>query len=243
MELDILLPGEFLCKKGWCTPFAQRETQEAEEGLGLASLSRKRDPGALLGSIRRGPAAMRPSADGCSHPSCQLADAPNAAVYSRQRRKPRRDPMANRKHVDLLRQGGKPWNQWRKDQDDVRPDLSSAKLRGADLHGTDLHRADLGSATLSEADLHRADLSEATLSSAELHRTDLSYAKLSGADLSGADLHRSNLGRARLHGANLHGADLSSATLRETGLRRADLHGADLRGVDLHMADLVEADL
>ena len=63
--------------------------------------------------------------------------------------------MADEEHVALLKQGVEVWNKWRKENPDIRPDLSGADLTGADLGGADLHGADLDGANLRGADLSR----------------------------------------------------------------------------------------
>ena len=77
---------------------------------------------------------------------------------------------------------------WRKENLNVKINLSGADLSGAKLSGANLRNADLIGADLSGADLSGADLSDAKLSSA-----DLSGADLSGADLRDADLIYMNL--------------------------------------------------
>ena len=42
--------------------------------------------------------------------------------------------MPYRKHLDILKQGMKNWNQWREKDADSKPDLRGADLRGADEH-------------------------------------------------------------------------------------------------------------
>lgn len=37
--------------------------------------------------------------------------------------------MANEKHLAILRQGVKTWNQWRQEHPEVTPDLTKADLR------------------------------------------------------------------------------------------------------------------
>ncbi|NJK28239.1 MAG: pentapeptide repeat-containing protein, partial [Coleofasciculaceae cyanobacterium SM2_3_26] len=66
--------------------------------------------------------------------------------------------MANRNHLDLLKQGVSAWNQWRATNVEIVPDLSEAKLLAANLQGADLSNADLFGADLSGADLSRANL-------------------------------------------------------------------------------------
>jgi uncharacterized protein YjbI with pentapeptide repeats len=76
--------------------------------------------------------------------------------------------MSNHEHLKILWKGAEKWNQWRKDNPEVIPDLSEARLKRANLSGTDLTRANLV-----DADLRRADLTGASLKSADLSGADL----------------------------------------------------------------------
>jgi len=96
--------------------------------------------------------------------------------------------MANQEHVEILEYSVEDWNQWREENPDKRPDLSSAELYGADLGGADLAGADLRG-----AHLFRADLVDANLCRANLDGADLFVADLSRADLSGTSLIEANL--------------------------------------------------
>ena len=71
--------------------------------------------------------------------------------------------MANPEHLEILKRGVEEWNTWRKENPEVRPDLSEARLREANLNG----------ANLSGANLFKANLSRATLSGANLTGADL----------------------------------------------------------------------
>ncbi len=129
--------------------------------------------------------------------------------------------MANREHLQPLMAAMASadislWNQWRKDNPGLSPDLgdvdlSGANLRFADLSDTDLNRATLTNANVSVADLRRSRLTNADLSGANLNGTNLT-----GADLSGANLSRTSL----------RNAILCSANLTSTWLMGADLGGA-----------------
>jgi uncharacterized protein YjbI with pentapeptide repeats len=125
------------------------------------------------------------------------------------------------------------WNQQRRQQPNLRPDLSGANLIGANLSG-----ANLSGANLIETNLREADLSKANLSKANLFKADLSRADLIGADLSGADLFKANLSGVNLIGASLSGANLSGANLSGANLSRANLYEANLSGADLSRAEL-----
>ena len=84
------------------------------------------------------------------------------------------EDMANPEHLEILKQGVEAWNKWRADNPDVIPDLSEAKLPGANLFDVNLSGAELSSANLTGA-----DLSEADLGGANLMGTDLNVAMLS----------------------------------------------------------------
>ena len=171
--------------------------------------------------------------------------------------------MSNPEHLAKLLEGVEAWNEWRKVNTEVRPDLNGADLKRANLSKADLTEAnlsgaDLGRANLSGADLGRANLSGADLVGANLLGANLSESNLTEANLRGADLSRLNLSRANLSGfdlsrakfseADLVGANLSGADLSEANLSGADLSGADLSkaylsGADVSRANLSEADL
>ena len=129
--------------------------------------------------------------------------------------------MANREHLEILKQGVEQWNEWRAEHPGVRPSLS----------GADLARADLIRAHLSLTDLDGANLREADLRQAIFRRAGLTWTNLSGADLSGADLRSANFG-----GANLSGADLRRTNLIGANLYFANLSAVNLDGANLNLA-------
>ncbi len=55
--------------------------------------------------------------------------------------------MVDPKLETLLRQDTEAWNEWRRANPSVHPDISNADLSGANLTGTDLSGATLDSAT------------------------------------------------------------------------------------------------
>jgi uncharacterized protein YjbI with pentapeptide repeats len=156
--------------------------------------------------------------------------------------------MANRKHLQILRQGVEAWNTWRDLHRDIEPDLTKthvggynrplfgANLRKADLRWSILDAATLGEANLGEADLRWASLERTSFAQANLARANLSQAKLRWAEFAFANLYETNL-----RGADLREAHLRRADLREAALARADFSEADLRGADLRGADLSQA--
>jgi hypothetical protein len=175
--------------------------------------------------------------------------------------------MANKEHLDILKQGAEIWNSWRRSNSGTIPDLRNADLSGSNLYGVqfglaDLRNADLRNAHLIGANLNGALLCGANLSwaflsgamlrGASLIRADLTrafldssylvYAKLCGANLSGAKLISANLNGADLRRANLSDADLREATLVEANLRRATLSGARIYGISSWNTNLADSD-
>ncbi len=159
--------------------------------------------------------------------------------------------MANPEHLAKLKEGVDAWNQWRKQNLKVRPDLSEADLHGANLSGADLGEANLSRATLFVATLFGANLIGANLRGANLRGAALRGADLRGADLIGAnliwvDLIGANLSNANLREADLSGANLDSATLVETNLEGADLTGCKVYGIsawDVHLEGAIQSNL
>jgi hypothetical protein len=133
--------------------------------------------------------------------------------------------MADDEHLALLRQGVTIWNEWRKRNPRVRPDLSRAPLAEAFLF-----KANLSEVDLSHAGLEGAHLDSANLSHAFLLRANLIGAKLNAADLTQAQLAEARLIEADFSGAKLNAANLSYSTLRETDLSGADLGATVLCG-------------
>jgi hypothetical protein len=126
--------------------------------------------------------------------------------------------MANKEHVEILKQGVEVWNNWRTQNPQIK----------INLHGANLSRANFHGANMSEADLGRANFHRTNLGQANFLRTNLGGANLAYADLSEANLSEANLRRAYLNYANLSRADLNGANLRHTAFVRTNFTGATL---------------
>lgn len=171
------------------------------------------------------------------------------------------ESVANPRHLDIVWQGAKAIEAWRKKYPDEVLDLNRAELfksptEKIDLRNADLSGADLSYAILCEVDLSHADLSHANLSSAnfrqanlksaDLSHTKLEQTKFEGADLTNANLHKSNFSNAKLGGAILNDVDLtesSSANAYIVGaeLKRARFARANIQNTDFGGCNLTEA--
>jgi uncharacterized protein YjbI with pentapeptide repeats len=166
--------------------------------------------------------------------------------------------MANEEHLKILRQGVEVWNQWRKDNPEIMPNLSGisfewSKFKGAKFNYANFSETDFSNADLSGKDLRGINLSGANLSGANLNRTNLNGVNLCKASLSGAsiifanlveaDLCEANITGADLRGADISGADLSSVVLVNANLFSSDLNGVKLISSNLEGANLIRASL
>ncbi|HUS95379.1 MAG TPA: pentapeptide repeat-containing protein, partial [Hyphomicrobiaceae bacterium] len=143
-----------------------------------------------------------------------------------------------------MREGTRSWNQWRTSNPDTIPSLDGLAL-AADERGLGDHEEpiNLSSARLRDADLRFVTLSSANLEAAEFAGADLSHARLQGAHLRGANFSRAILDHADLTGADLRGANFYRASLRFANLSAANLKAAKLSGADLTHAKLSGCDL
>lgn len=138
--------------------------------------------------------------------------------------------MANPEHLQILHQGVEAWNEWRRVNPNISPDLKQADLRGASLKNADLRGVALCKAKLNNAYLRRADLSGADLTSATLSGANLRHANLSGANLTKAYMRRADLSYVDLSGADLSGSILEYARLVDTPIGGATFRGCHIYG-------------
>ena len=114
--------------------------------------------------------------------------------------------MAKQEQLCILKQGVSAWNQWRKENPDIRIDLD-------------------------EAALFQEKLPRVNFSNASLRNADLGQVNLQKADLRGADIRWANVSEAHLEGADLRNANLAGSNLSETHFEGADLTGCNVYAV------------
>jgi DnaJ-domain-containing protein 1 len=149
--------------------------------------------------------------------------------------------MADEEHLAILKKGVEVWNEWRRENPDIIPDLGGTDLSGINLDGFDLHQAALWNSFFGGSSLRGALLTWAFLQNSYLLGIDLTGADLRRASLQGANLSLACLYRANLRGAFLNEVDLSSADLREADLYQASICKTNLIAARLDGANLSEA--
>ncbi|MEA5509992.1 pentapeptide repeat-containing protein [Crocosphaera sp. UHCC 0190] len=161
--------------------------------------------------------------------------------------------MANPQHFALLTSHLEAWNQWRKQNPEIIPDLQGANLsnhnlRGVNLIGANLEKAifygtDLSCARLTKANLRHSDFTSAICFEGIFDEADLSYSYLTQADFSQAFLSKANLYGVYFIEAYLVDANLKNANLEKADLSNAYLTGANLTGANLQDANFSGSDL
>ena len=174
--------------------------------------------------------------------------------------------MANDEHLQLLADWQRSWNTWRRDNPDVRPDLSGADLTDDSLHlsfDMDFRHADLRNANISGLTLMGADFRDADLSAANAKGTQFVECKFEKARFGtpatvrepfigeyiypSTTMHRpsivveaqqpaATLEEAIFSRCTLQHAVLDCANLRETTFYSTNLADASLIGTDLYSA-------
>jgi hypothetical protein len=123
--------------------------------------------------------------------------------------------MASDKQLARLKDGASAWNNWRRQEPLIRPDLQGLSL------------------TLAQKQWGETSGGPINFTNCVLRDADLRHATLIRANLAGATLHGANLSGARLQNANLRNANLSLARFDDADMACALLEGADLSGADL----------
>ena len=173
--------------------------------------------------------------------------------------------MANPEHIEILKLGKDPWNQWRKKNPDIVPDLSNEDLRkitfsewgeedenedtGVLIDANDpllmdtLVGMDLSDAIMDGANLKGALLFNTSFSEADLRNVSLACAFVSSANLEKAILIDAKFARTEFQNVNLDGADLTDANLSSTIFRECSLQGVSFKGSYLNNVYFDETNL
>jgi uncharacterized protein YjbI with pentapeptide repeats len=144
--------------------------------------------------------------------------------------------MPNDEHYKILRQGWRVWNEWRKANPDITPDLTRIRLWDDRFYYLDLSKANLAGSDLTRSGFPGCNFSYTNLTNADLSASDFEGVDLNGANLSRAklirtDLRNSNLGRTDLTLANLCYSELNGANLDSAILSLTIFGGTDLECV------------
>jgi uncharacterized protein YjbI with pentapeptide repeats len=136
---------------------------------------------------------------------------------------------------DAIRHGVMSWNQWRKENPQIRPLLYNADLIEKHL-SSEKDPIDFSNANLIRAKLMRAHLQGANFHEANLGNANLFEAQLTGAHFCRTDLYKTILSKANLHCANLQGTQMAMTYLREAILTECKVYGVSAWDLEMEGA-------
>jgi len=119
--------------------------------------------------------------------------------------------MANKRHLEILKQGVRIWNEWRKENPDERPDFSNAELSDINLRNADIRNVDFRNANLMKGDLRNADISKTNFTNTNLIEAKLNETFLAATFFNRTYLVNTNFEKSILFYTKIVDCDLSWA--------------------------------
>ena len=165
--------------------------------------------------------------------------------------------------TEIITQGSKFWNIWRKKNPNIYPKLDGIKLLDLNLEGINfsglsfrhavINRCNLRFSSFVSTCLHNANLRDNNFKSARMIAAGLNNADLSGCVLNDANILTASVRGACFDEVDFKGHDLQALDLRDVSFRNAnlsnqylansDLSGAMMDGCQLSNADLSHTNL
>ncbi len=141
--------------------------------------------------------------------------------------------MANNEHLKLLTHGVDHWNEWRKTNPNIIPDLSDANFRGNGFMWANFSDSNFKKADLTGAHLVRTNFCNANMQNANLDGVEWRKSQCSRVDLKCASLRNANLEYSYFDNANFEGTNLSYTYFNVNSCDNAKFYNAILKGVHI----------
>lgn len=157
--------------------------------------------------------------------------------------------MANEEHLAILRQGVKVWNEWRKENPHIKPDLTKVRFKifsnysKANFSESNLSEANFSGNSLTETNFSAADLTKVNLAQTNLINVEFNQANLSEAQIFNSYIDKSNFSTANLTKANLGLTRFINTKFKLANLCGINLIGSFFTNCDFGKANLREANL
>lgn len=161
--------------------------------------------------------------------------------------------MTNEEHLAILKQGVNVWNEWRKKNPEVIPNIGEVNLSnqnlsginfdGAKLLGTNLNRTNLHNACFHKASLFGTSCVQANLQNSYFENADLKLVNFSESDITEALLVNCDLLEVNMSNAILFQAGLSNSSFISCNFYRANLRSTVLDNANLSKSSFEKADL
>ncbi|HEY9769976.1 MAG TPA: pentapeptide repeat-containing protein [Coleofasciculaceae cyanobacterium] len=162
----------------------------------------------------------------------------------------------NKRHLSMLKKGVRAWNNWRKKNPDVIPQLSGICLRKGEfdnLDGYNLDHANLAGfravfismqhASLIEANMEKAELQGGCFTSSNFSRANLKKINILCTCFNRAVFKETNLYKAHILDSNFKEVSFEKACMEKIVFDKVDLSGANLKQVYLESAKFTKVQL
>ncbi|MEH1777090.1 pentapeptide repeat-containing protein [Nostoc sp.] len=152
--------------------------------------------------------------------------------------------MANEEHLAILRQGVQVWNEWRKENPHIKPDLTRVRFKRlsnydkANFSETNLSEADFSGNFLNEINFSKANLIKVNLGLSNLHYINFNRANLSEAIIVNAYINETNFSAANLSKANLYLSRFINSKFNKANLANGNCFGSLFIKTDFTEANL-----
>lgn len=161
--------------------------------------------------------------------------------------------QGNKEHLKMIleasdRNNVKEWNDWRRKNPHVEPDLRHARLDECRLEFINLDNAKLTGASFMGAHLLKASFNGARMTNCSFefvgaYGADFKNTKCNNANFERADLRKTDFTSATLQNTQFRNTDLEEAKMSGVNLKGADMRHAILKSVDLSNANMTEIEL
>lgn len=144
--------------------------------------------------------------------------------------------MADKNHIAILKSGVQTWNEWRRENPNIKPNLREIDISNQDLRGIDFVETNLLYANLSNSNLEGASIVSSSLGNANLKNVNLRNVSLIN-----TSLRLANLSNANLNKTDFTESDLTQSILVECQINESSFYGANLFQADLRNSDLINS--
>lgn len=151
--------------------------------------------------------------------------------------------MANPNHQKILRKGVEAWNEWRKKNEKIEPNLSGLNLADKNLEGINLTDTKLTKTIFRGANLNRVNFSRAVLIRTDLEGATVQFSRfvrnvIEDVSFENAEISHSFFFRGWWNGIQLAAANLYGTTFRDCEMKRVNFSQAILQSTIFANADL-----
>jgi beta-lactamase regulating signal transducer with metallopeptidase domain len=138
------------------------------------------------------------------------------------------------KYLPIIQKGSASWNNFRKENQQILPDLSNTEISELNLEGINLKNISLEDACIQKSNLNNGDLTGIFANNLEIRNLQLNNADFSNSTLSNAEFKNSTVQNTSFKNANLQSAELTDCNFSNCDFRKANLRDVQFSGGSLN---------